>query len=132
MSTSPDCAWIARAMPCPCCAPKIRVRRMSRSSVPWRCAEYSRSARFRIDMWREYADAQVECQPEDPYGRACAAAPPRQHCGDAGPDLVSLLPVGAHPCPPARPRAARVRVRGVRADVAGGAAEASGEDRAVP
>src|SRR4051812_37583303 len=38
---------------------------MSRSSVPWRCAEYSRSARFRMDIRPEYADAQVECQPED-------------------------------------------------------------------
>src|SRR4029079_15886425 len=55
MRTSPDCAWMARAMPWPCCAPKMSVRRISRSSVPCRCAECSRSARFRIDIRPEYA-----------------------------------------------------------------------------
>src|SRR5919106_3646132 len=55
---------MARAIACPCCAPNSSVRRMSRSSVPCRCAAYSRSARFRIDIRPEYAYAPVECQPE--------------------------------------------------------------------
>src|SRR4249920_1009873 len=46
---------MARAMPWPCCAPKIRVRRISRSRVPCRWAECSRFARFRIDIPPEYA-----------------------------------------------------------------------------
>src|SRR5213592_1914449 len=50
-------------MACPCCGPKISVLRISRSSVPCRCAAYSRSARFRIDIRPEYAYARVECQP---------------------------------------------------------------------
>src|SRR5436190_11978448 len=52
-----------RAIPCPCCRPRISVRRMSRSSVPCRCALY-RSDRFRIDILPEYDAAQVEYQPE--------------------------------------------------------------------
>src|SRR6185503_19131005 len=48
----------------PCCGPNTSVRRMSRSSVPCRCAAYSRSLRFRIDIRPEYAYALVECQPE--------------------------------------------------------------------
>src|SRR5215203_5250355 len=42
-------------MPWPCCGPKISVRRISRSSVPWRWAEWSPFARFRIDIRPEYA-----------------------------------------------------------------------------
>src|SRR4029453_9312905 len=53
----------------PCCGPKTSVRRMSRSSVPCRCAAYSRSLRFRIDIRPEYAYALVECQPERPRMR---------------------------------------------------------------
>src|SRR6185503_7975029 len=53
-----------RAIACPCWAPNSSVRRMSRSSVPCRCAAYSRSARFRIDIRLEYPYALVECQPE--------------------------------------------------------------------
>src|SRR5262245_12080169 len=48
----------------PCCGPKTSVRRISRSSVPCRCAAYSRSLRFRVDIGIEYAYALVECQPE--------------------------------------------------------------------
>ena len=50
-------AGSARAMPCPCCGPKISVRRISRSSVPCRWALYSRSVLFRIDIRPEYAYA---------------------------------------------------------------------------
>src|SRR5204862_4456611 len=63
MRTLSDWLWIARAMACPCCGPKISVLRISRSSVPCRWAAYSRSARFRIDIRPEYAYARVECQP---------------------------------------------------------------------
>src|SRR6185503_10856530 len=69
---------MALAMPCPCWAPKINVRRTSKSSVPCRCALYSRSARFRMDILTpagvpgprfvragvEVCGIQVECQPE--------------------------------------------------------------------
>jgi putative ABC transport system permease protein len=48
---------------------------MSRSSVPCRCAAYSRSLRFRIDIRPEYAHALVECQPERRlYGLAFAVS----------------------------------------------------------
>src|SRR4051812_40895854 len=53
---------MARAIACPWWAPNTRVRRMSRSSVPCRCAAYSLSARFRIDIRPEYPYARVECQ----------------------------------------------------------------------
>src|SRR5215212_3700920 len=41
-------------MPWPCCGPKIKVRRISRSRVPCKWAACS-PARFRIDIRPEYA-----------------------------------------------------------------------------
>src|SRR5215831_5277798 len=64
MRTLSDCCWIARAMPCPCWDPKSKVRSTSKSSVPCKCAAYSRSDRFRIDIRPKRAMSWVECQPE--------------------------------------------------------------------
>src|SRR5688572_9286661 len=60
---------MARAMPWPCCLPCNSVRRIRRSSVPCRCALYSRSDRFRIDIRPEHAYTWVECQPVDDQSR---------------------------------------------------------------
>src|SRR6185369_7982613 len=60
---------MTRAMPWPCCGPKISVRRISRSSVPCRCALYSPSLLFRIDIRPKLAYLWVECQQEEPMAR---------------------------------------------------------------
>src|SRR5262249_4980183 len=56
MRTLSDSRWMRRAMPWPCCGPRMSVRRMSRSSVPCKWAAYSRSDRFRIDIRPQYPD----------------------------------------------------------------------------
>lgn len=52
---------MARAIPCPCCGPKISVRRISRSRVPW--SNSSRSFSCRVDTLPKYRTTQVRCQP---------------------------------------------------------------------
>src|SRR5580692_8178870 len=53
---------MARAMPCPCCGPKTRVRRISRSSVP--CNSTIRSLFSWVVIRPKYAPHWVGCQPK--------------------------------------------------------------------
>ena len=56
-----DCCPIARAIPCPCWAPKSSVRKISRSSVP--CSSGIRSFSW-VAIRPDYETLRVECQPE--------------------------------------------------------------------
>lgn len=51
-----------RAIPWPCSRPKSKVRKINKSSVPWRSA--SRSFSSWVDIWHKYALSWVRCQQE--------------------------------------------------------------------
>src|SRR5690242_16219025 len=50
-------------MPCPCCRPKISVRRIRRSSVPWRSAIRSSEGSW-VAIRPNYMLVRVGCQPK--------------------------------------------------------------------
>src|SRR5438552_1599478 len=57
--TSRELCWIARTIAWPWCWPPARVRRISRSSVPWR-----RFRRSVVDILPQDGVPWVDCQPE--------------------------------------------------------------------
>jgi hypothetical protein len=64
---------MARAIPCPCCGPKMSVRRISKSSVP--CSSSSRSLVSWVDISPKYEYVRVRCQPgRAPYRRGAAGS----------------------------------------------------------
>src|SRR5687767_8704693 len=70
---------MATAMPWPWCGPSARMRRTSRSSVPWR-RESRAGGSFLVDILPEYCALLVECQLESHYTMASTdLATPDRH-----------------------------------------------------
>src|SRR5262245_56686786 len=53
---------MALAMPCPCWEPRMRVRRIRRSSV--HCSSSSRYLSSWVDMYPKHGNARLSCQPK--------------------------------------------------------------------
>ena len=69
---SSDVCGVARATPCPCSGPKIKVRRIIRSSVP--CSRSSRSSSRWVDMSPECMACSGEMSTRHHIQKSCSRA----------------------------------------------------------